>query len=46
MSFNNFPNGINPKMNVIAWLELELALFEAAVQQFSPYSTWINSIAE
>ena len=33
-----FPNGINPQMNVIAWMEFEVATIETAVQHFSHYS--------
>ena len=33
--FITFPIGINLKVNVIAWLEFELAYFETAVQHFS-----------
>ena len=32
------PKGINPKMNVIAWLEFELAYFKASIQHFSHYT--------
>ena len=39
--------GINPKMNVIAWVDFELTYFEATVHLFkhypmesSPYEIW------
>ena len=35
----SFPKDIGPKVNVIAWLEFELAYLEAAVQHFSHYTT-------
>ena len=33
-----FPNGISLEVSLIAWLEFELAYFEAAVQHFSHYA--------
>ena len=39
---HTFLKGISPKVNVIAWLVLELAYFEAAVQYFSHYSMEIT----
>ena len=32
------PKGINPKGNVIAWLEFELAYYDIAVEQVSHYN--------
>ena len=32
------PNAISPKVNVIAWVEFELAYFEATVQHFNYYA--------
>ena len=37
----SLPKSICAKVNVIAWLEFELAYFEVAVQLFSHYATWI-----
>ena len=37
---HTFPKGISPKVNVIAWLEFELAYFEAVVKHFNNYITW------
>ena len=37
-----FHKVINPKVNVIAWLEFELAYFEAAIQHVSHYTTKID----
>ena len=34
-----FPKGINPKVNVIAWLEFELAYYDFAVEHVSHYAT-------
>ena len=31
----SFPNGISPKLDIIAQIELELAYFKAAVQYFN-----------
>ena len=39
---NTFPKIISPKVNVITWLEFELAYFEAAVQHFTHYTTRIQ----
>ena len=33
-----FPKGINPKVNVIAQLEFELAYYDVAVQYVSHYA--------
>ena len=37
--FNTFLKGICQKVTVIAWVEFELAYFEAAVQHFCQYDT-------
>ena len=42
--FNTFTKVISPKVNTIAWLEFELAYFEAAVQHFSHYATGIPPV--
>ena len=34
-----FPKGICPKVNVIAWLEYELAYYDSAVHRFNHYTT-------
>ena len=34
-----FPKSINPKVNVIAWLEFELAYYDVTVQHFNHYTT-------
>ena len=34
-----FPKSISPKVNVIAWLELELTYYKAIVLHFSHYTT-------
>ena len=36
---HTFPKGICPKVNVIAWLEYELAYYDSAVHRFNPYAT-------
>ena len=36
--FNTFPKDICPKVNVLLWLEFELAYFETVVQHFSHYA--------
>ena len=36
---HNFPNGICPKVNVIARLEYELAYYDSAAQRFNHYTT-------
>ena len=36
---HTFPKGIFPKVNVIAWLEYELAYYDSAVQRFNHYTT-------
>ena len=33
------PKGIYPKMNLVAWLEFELAYYNSAVQHFNNYTT-------
>ena len=38
---HTFPEGIYPKVNVIALLEFELAYYDSAVQRFNPYTTRI-----
>ena len=35
MGYNTFPRGINPKVNIMAQLEFELAYLEGVVQHFS-----------
>ena len=37
---HTFPNGICPKVNVIARLEYELAYYDSAVHRFNHYTTW------
>ena len=39
-----FPNCIGSKVSVKAWLYFELTCFEAAVQQFSHYSSAIIAL--
>ena len=34
----NIPKGISPKVNVIAWLKLELASYDVAAQHIRHYS--------
>ena len=34
-----FPKGISPKVNVIAWLEFELAYYDVKVQHVNHYAT-------
>ena len=41
---HNFSKSINQKVNVIVWLEFELAYFEIAVQHFSHYTTETPSL--
>ena len=41
MKIYTFPKDISPKMNVIAWLEFELADYDVAVQHISHYVTEI-----
>ena len=36
---HTFPKGICPKVNVIAWLEYELAYYDSAVHRFNHYTT-------
>ena len=36
--FHIFPETISPKVNVIAWLEFELANYDIVVQQFRIYA--------
>ncbi len=36
---HTFPEGICPKVNVIARLEFELAYYDSAVQRFNHYTT-------
>ena len=36
---HTFPNGICPKMNVIARLEYELAYYDSAIHRFDHYKT-------
>ena len=36
---HTFLKGISPKVNVIAWLELELAYFDVAIEHISYYVT-------
>ena len=38
MGVRTFPNGICPKMNIIARLEFELAYSESAAQRFNHYT--------
>ena len=33
------PKGISPRVNVMIWLDFELAYFKATVQHFSHYAT-------
>ena len=35
---HTFTKGICPKVNVIAWLEFELAYYDSAVQRFNHYA--------
>ena len=35
----NFPDGICPKVNIIARLEFELVYYDSAVQRFNHYTT-------
>ena len=42
--FHSFPNGISPKVNVIARLEFELAYYVVTVQHFSHYTMKTSSI--
>ena len=37
--FHTFPKGISPKVNIMAWLEFELAYYNYAVQHFNHYNT-------
>ena len=37
--FYTFPKGINPKVKVIAKLELKLVYLEAVLEHFSHYAT-------
>ena len=39
-----FSKGISPKVNVIMWVEFELAYFEASFQNFSHYTSWTSVI--
>ena len=47
---HTFPKGIYPKVNILAWLEFELAYYDPAVQRFNHYTTrmlpndykWVN----
>ena len=41
--FHTILNCICPKMNVIAWLEFELAAYDFEVQYVSPYTVEIAS---
>ena len=34
---HNFPKGINPKVNVITWLEFELVPYEVAFRHINNY---------
>ena len=36
---HTFPKGICPKVNLIAWLENELAYYDSAVRRFNHYTT-------
>ena len=36
--FHTFPNGICPKVNIIAWLEIELTYYDSAVHHFNHYT--------
>ena len=36
---HTFPKGICPKVNVIAWLEYELAYYDSVVHRFNHYTT-------
>ena len=36
---HTFPKGICPKVNIIAWLEFELAYHESAVHRLNHYTT-------
>ena len=36
---HTFSKGISPKVNVLAWLEFELASFETSVMLFSHFAT-------
>ena len=33
-----FPKSINPKVNIIVWLEFELSYFEVTVQHINPHT--------
>ena len=36
---HTFPKGICPKVNIIAWLEYELAYYDSTVHRFNHYTT-------
>ena len=39
---HTFPKGICPKVNIIAFLELELVYYDSAVYRFNPYTSRIS----
>ena len=41
---HTFPKGICSKVNVIAWLEFELAYYDSAAQRFYNYTTRTPSL--
>ena len=40
-----FPKGINPKVNVIGWLEFELAYTDVVIEDFNHYATGIPPVS-
>ena len=39
MAVYTFPKGICPKVNIIVWLEYQLAYYDSAVYRFNHYTT-------